>query len=68
MVRVNSEMKKNSIITVGICPCWDVTCYIDGIEWQEHKKIDTLPTINKETNIIHTSTANSTYIKGVEND
>ena len=25
-----------SIITVGICPCWDVTCYVAGAEWGEH--------------------------------
>lgn len=24
------------IITVGISPCWDVTCTLDGIEWGEH--------------------------------
>ena len=32
-------MKKNQIITVGICPCWDITCYVDGVEWGDHKKI-----------------------------
>jgi len=28
-----------SIITVGICPCWDLTCRVDGIDWGEHKQI-----------------------------
>jgi len=32
-----NQMANNSIITVGICPCWDNTCYIGGIEWGEHK-------------------------------
>lgn len=30
---------ENAIITVGFCPCWDITCRVDGIEWGEHKKI-----------------------------
>ncbi len=30
---------KNSIITVGICPCWDITCQVAGIEWGGHKQI-----------------------------
>jgi 1-phosphofructokinase family hexose kinase len=32
-------MPENSIITVGVCPCWDITCYVDGAQWGEHKKI-----------------------------
>jgi 1-phosphofructokinase family hexose kinase len=32
-------MPENSIITVGICPCWDITCCVDGAQWGEHKKI-----------------------------
>ena len=27
------------IITLGISPCWDCTCEVDGIEWGEHKVI-----------------------------
>ena len=34
------EPAPGSIITVGICPCWDITCRIEGIEWGEHKKIN----------------------------
>ena len=34
-----TQIDNNSIITVGISPCWDKTCYIDGIEWNEHKVI-----------------------------
>ena len=26
-----------SIIAVGLCPAWDVTCYGEGLEWGEHK-------------------------------
>jgi len=29
----------DSIITVGICPCWDIVCQVDGLEWGEHKQI-----------------------------
>ena len=25
-----------SIITVGLCPCWDITCCIEGADWGEH--------------------------------
>lgn len=32
-------MLRNSIVTVGICPCWDRTYYIDGIEWGQHETI-----------------------------
>jgi 1-phosphofructokinase family hexose kinase len=28
-----------SIITVGLCPAWDVTCYGEGLEWGEHKLV-----------------------------
>ena len=26
------------IITVGLCPCWDTVCRVNGIEWGEHKQ------------------------------
>ena len=29
----------SSIITVGLCPCWDTICRFDGIDWGEHKKV-----------------------------
>jgi len=32
-------MLQNSIVTVGICPCWDRTYYIDGIDWGQHENI-----------------------------
>jgi 1-phosphofructokinase family hexose kinase len=32
-------LKPNSIITVGICPCWDIICHVDGLIWGEHKRI-----------------------------
>ena len=25
------------IITVGLCPCWDTVCRLDGADWGEHK-------------------------------
>lgn len=28
-----------SIITVGVCPCWDVTCYVAGADWGEHAEL-----------------------------
>lgn len=28
------------IVTVGICPCWDITCRVDGISWGDHARID----------------------------
>ncbi len=30
---------KEKIITVGINPCWDIFCRVDGLEWGEHKQI-----------------------------
>ena len=32
-------MIENSLVTVGVSPCWDMTCLVDGIEWGEHKKV-----------------------------
>ena len=29
-----------SIITIGICPSWDLTCRVDGIDWGRHERID----------------------------
>lgn len=42
-----------TIITVGICPAWDVTCRVDGFVWGEHQKIDsqTLTCAGKAMNI-----------------
>lgn len=28
-----------SIVTVGICPCWDITCSVDGVSWGDHAKM-----------------------------
>ena len=33
-------LKPNPIITVGICPCWDVVCRVDGLKWGEHRKVE----------------------------
>ena len=27
----------SKIITVGLCPCWDVVCRVEGIDWGMHK-------------------------------
>ena len=27
------------IITIGLCPCWDTVCRVDGIDWGEHKQV-----------------------------
>lgn len=36
-------MKKTSkIITVGLCPSWDLVCRFEGIEWGEHKLADSV--------------------------
>lgn len=34
------ENIKNSIITVGVSPAWDVTCRASGLEWGDHKRLD----------------------------
>lgn len=31
--------QKNRIITVGFCPCWDITCRVHSIRWGQHKRI-----------------------------
>ena len=30
-------MGSRAIVTVGICPCWDITCRVEGISWGDHK-------------------------------
>lgn len=27
------------IITVGLCPCWDMVCQLEGVDWGQHKVI-----------------------------
>jgi len=27
------------IITVGLCPCWDTACQVDGLDWGRHEVI-----------------------------
>jgi 1-phosphofructokinase family hexose kinase len=34
-------MKNLSIITVGICPAWDILCYGQELAWGLHKEIET---------------------------
>ncbi len=35
-------MTKNAphIITVGLCPCWDITCYVDQLRRHGHQRIE----------------------------
>ncbi len=33
-MRASSE-----IVTVGLCPSWDMVCRFDGIDWGQHKKV-----------------------------
>ena len=46
-------MSVGKIITVGLTPVWDRTCYVDGIEWGDHKAIasQTLVPAGKALNI-----------------
>ena len=30
-------MGSRAIVTVGICPCWDIICRVEGISWGDHK-------------------------------
>ncbi len=32
-------MEDRSIVTVGICPCWDIICHVEGLTWGDHKII-----------------------------
>ncbi|MBN1804735.1 MAG: hypothetical protein JW837_05750 [Sedimentisphaerales bacterium] len=47
--------RTSSIITVGLCPCWDTVLRFDGIEWGDHKLVsssDSWPA-GKALNISH---------------
>jgi 1-phosphofructokinase len=32
-------VEDRSIVTVGICPCWDIICHVEGLTWGDHKII-----------------------------
>ncbi|MHC4478520.1 MAG: 1-phosphofructokinase family hexose kinase [Planctomycetota bacterium] len=32
--------KVGRIVTVGICPCWDIVCQVDGLKWGQHKRLE----------------------------
>ncbi len=34
--------KMGEIVTVGLCPSWDLVCRFEGIEWGEHKQADSV--------------------------
>jgi len=27
------------IVTIGLCPCWDMVCRLEGVDWGQHKVI-----------------------------
>ena len=29
----------SKIVTIGLCPCWDMVCQLDGVDWGQHKVI-----------------------------
>ena len=31
--------KAKSIVTVGLCPCWDITCRVGGVNWGSHQQL-----------------------------
>lgn len=32
-------MTEAKIITIGLCPCWDTTCSLEGIDWGGHETV-----------------------------
>lgn len=46
-------MAGREIVTVGLTPVWDRTCYVDGIAWGEHKRMraTTLAASGKSLNV-----------------
>ena len=44
---------KRSIVTIGFCPCWDMTYCINGLEWGDHKQVSkpTLVPAGKALNV-----------------
>ena len=35
----NRVNRNNAIMTIGLNPCWDITCTVEGLEWGDHKTI-----------------------------
>lgn len=29
----------SKIVTIGLCPCWDMVCRLEGVDWGQHKVI-----------------------------
>ena len=29
----------SKIVTIGLCPCWDTVCQLEGVDWGQHKVI-----------------------------
>jgi 1-phosphofructokinase family hexose kinase len=46
-------MENRDIITVGLCPAWDIGCYAKGLNWGDHKPLDrqTMTPAGKALNI-----------------
>jgi 1-phosphofructokinase len=36
VIQANS---KRSIVTIGFCPCWDMTYYCNGLDWGDHRQV-----------------------------
>ena len=30
------------IVTIGLCPCWDMVCQLEGVDWGQHKVISSV--------------------------
>jgi len=39
IVLVDKMRIDSKIITIGLCPCWDAVCQLDGVDWGQHKVI-----------------------------
>ena len=37
---VSDGVQSGSIITVGLSPCWDITCSVEGADWGDHAELD----------------------------
>jgi len=37
--KLDTMAGEKKIITIGLCPCWDTVCRLDGINWGEHKQV-----------------------------
>lgn len=38
-LRRNKMRIGSKIVTIGLCPCWDMVCQLEGVDWGQHKVI-----------------------------